>query len=63
MVDKESYLKDFQEFIIKFKNENDCWDYIFEIRWVNGFFCLKCKTNKYWLTEKSMSIIKLDRSG
>jgi transposase-like protein len=54
MVKKENYPKDFQEFIIKFKNENDCWDYIFEIRWPNGFQCPQCKTGKYWLTEKRM---------
>jgi transposase-like protein len=54
MVEKESYPNDFQEFIIKFKSEQDCWEYIFEIRWPNGFKCPKCNTSKYWLTEKRM---------
>src|SRR5665811_492220 len=54
MVETESYPKDFQEFIIKFKNENDCWEYIFEIRWPNGFKCPKCNGNNYWLTEQKL---------
>jgi len=28
----EHYPKDFQEFIMQFKNEEDCWKYIYEMR-------------------------------
>lgn len=48
------YPKDFQEFLSKFKNEDDCWNYIFEIRCPNGFVCPKCKSNKYWITEQKL---------
>ncbi|MDP3912750.1 MAG: IS1595 family transposase [Bacteroidota bacterium] len=47
--------KDFQEFLAQFRSEEDCWNYIFEIRWPNGFVCPKCRgSNKYWLTEQKL---------
>jgi len=54
MAKKESYPKDFQEFILQFKTEDDCWNYIFEMRWPGGFSCPKCKGSKYWLTNKRL---------
>ena len=52
---KERYPKHFQEFLAQFRNEEDCWNYIFEIRWPNGFVCPKCNgSNKYWLTEQKL---------
>lgn len=50
----EHYPKDFQEFLNQFKGEEDCWNYIFELRWPNGFTCPRCNGNKYWLTEKKL---------
>ena len=52
MANQENYPKDFQEFILQFKTEDDCWKYIFEMRWPDGFSCPKCKGSKYWLTDK-----------
>ena len=54
MAINEQYPKDFQEFLAQFKCEADCWDYIFAIRWPNGFTCPKCESGKYWLTELKM---------
>lgn len=54
MSNKEHYPKDFQAFLLQFKSEEDCWNYIFEMRWANGFICPKCKSNKYWLTDKKL---------
>lgn len=55
MSNQEHYPKDFQEFLVQFKSEEDCWNYIFEIRWPNGFTCPKCNdNNKYWLTEQKL---------
>jgi len=54
---KEHYPKDFQEFLLQFKTEDDCRDYLFEIRWPNGFSCPNCKSNKFWITEKSWFIV------
>jgi len=50
----EQYPKDFQEFLSKFKSEEDCWNYIYEVRWPNGFVCPQCHGTKYWLTEHKL---------
>ncbi len=51
----EQYPKDFQEFLVQFKSEEDCWNYIFKIRWPSGFVCPKCNVrNKFWMTEKKL---------
>lgn len=55
MINNEQYPKDFQEFLTQFKSDEDCWKYIFEIRWPNGFVCPKCKGNgKHWITEQKL---------
>ena len=59
MAIKEQYPKDFQEFLAQFKCEADCWDYIFAVRWPNGFTCPKCESRKYWLTELRLSRPKI----
>jgi transposase-like protein len=51
---KEKYPRDFQEFLSAFKNEDDCWNYLFEIRWPEGYVCPKCKSLKHWITEKDL---------
>ena len=50
----EHYPKDFQECLNQFKDEEDCWNYIFELGWPNGYTCPRCDGNKYWLTEKRL---------
>lgn len=54
MVKHEQYPKDFQEFLHQFKTEDDCWNYLFEMRWPDGFQCPKCKRAQYWMTEKRL---------
>lgn len=54
MVTQERYPKNFQEFLYQFKTEDDCWNYLFQMRWPDGFNCPKCKGNKYWITEKKL---------
>lgn len=55
MSNNEHYPKDFQEFLSQFKGDEECWNYIFEIRWPNGFICPKCKVKtKYWMTEQKL---------
>jgi transposase-like protein len=51
MEKEERYPKDFQEFLTQFKSEDDCWDYLFWIRWPDGYVCLNCNNAKYWLTK------------
>ena len=54
MQNEEFYPKDFQEFLTQFKSEDDCWDYIFQMRWPDGYICSKCKSNEYWLTQEKI---------
>lgn len=54
MKDDEKYPKDFQEFLYQFKNDNDCWSYLFQMRWPAGFICPKCRKGKYWITGKHL---------
>lgn len=32
----------------EFKNEDDCYEWLFRTRWPNGFNCPKCNGIKYW---------------
>ena len=54
MIKKENYPKNFQEFLFQFRTEEDCWNYIFEMRWPDGFSCPRCNNSKYWLTDKAL---------
>ena len=54
MIVEEKYPKDFQEFLQQFRTDNVCWNYLFEMRWPNGFQCPKCSSDKYWITEKKL---------
>jgi transposase-like protein len=55
MKTEEKYPKDFQEFLVQFNDEESCRQYLFEIRWTDGFICPKCKDNtKYWLTAENL---------
>jgi transposase-like protein len=54
MANQKRYPRNFQEFLNQFKSEDDCWNYLFEMRWTNGFQCPKCNSDKYWITEKRL---------
>ena len=54
MIKKENYPKNFQESLFQFRTEEDCWNYIFEMRWPDGFSCPRCNNSKYWLTDKAL---------
>lgn len=42
------YPKNLEEFEKEFSTEEDCRDYLFELRWPEGFICPKCGNNRYW---------------
>jgi transposase-like protein len=49
----EKYPKDFQDFLEMFKDETACCNYLFEMRWPEGFVCPKCgMTTKCWFTAR-----------
>ena len=39
----------FQEFQEKFNTEEACREYLFELRWTNGYECPKCGYKEYYL--------------
>jgi len=45
----------FQE---EFQNEEDCYNWLYETRWPNGFICPKCKGKEYWLISTKQRLYK-----
>lgn len=44
----EDYPKTLTEFETRFSTEQDCRDYLFQVRWPNGFICPHCGSKKAW---------------
>lgn len=44
----EDYPRTLMEFESRFSNEESCRDYIFQLRWPNGFRCPNCSHEKAW---------------
>lgn len=38
----------FQKFNQAFRNEDDCRQFLYDIKWANGFLCKRCGHTKYW---------------
>ncbi len=50
----ESYPRNIMEFEKRFNSETACREYLFQIRWPNGFECPRCKQRKVWLTNENL---------
>lgn len=48
----KEYPMTFDEFIKRFLTEEQCEDYLYNLRWKNGFVCPKCKGTKSWKTKR-----------
>lgn len=48
----EDYPRDIMEFEKRFNSEDACREYLFNIRWPEGFKCLRCGNSKTWITGK-----------
>ena len=57
----EDYPKNYQEFLSRFRCEEDCWDYIFETRWPDGFRCGECGSTEYYINNRK--VIECGRCG
>lgn len=44
----KDYPMTFQEFVKRFSTEEQCREYLFSIRFSNGFVCPKCGNKNYW---------------
>ncbi len=53
-MEEEDYPQTFNEFINRFKSEEDCVDYIAKLRWPNGFVCPNCQSSKAWDTKRRL---------
>lgn len=47
----EDFPKNELEFDRRFRHEQDCLDYLFELRWPGGFVCPNCGHAAYWKRE------------
>ncbi|RYG41508.1 MAG: IS1595 family transposase, partial [Chitinophagaceae bacterium] len=36
------------EFIQNFATENDCKEFLYKLKWKNGFVCRRCGNDKFW---------------
>jgi transposase-like protein/ribosomal protein L37AE/L43A len=54
IVSMEEYPMTFEEFTIKFATEAQCRDYLYQLRFPNGFVCPKCGASKAWRIGKML---------
>lgn len=50
----EDYPRTLLEFAERFATEEACLKYLFKFRWPEGFRCLRCGSEKAWLTKRSL---------
>jgi len=50
----EIYPQTHQNFLDWFKSEDDCWQYLYKLRWPNGFRCLVCQNQKAWHKRRNL---------
>jgi transposase-like protein/Zn ribbon nucleic-acid-binding protein len=50
----EQYPKTLIEFEKQFTTDEACRDYLFQIRWPNGFQCPRCQKQKAWKTSRQL---------
>jgi len=51
---EELYPKNHPEFVKLFCNEEDCWEYLYKIRWPEGFVCPICNHGKGWRKRRNL---------
>lgn len=52
----EDFPKSEIEFDLRFHHPAACYDYLFKMKWPNGFICQKCKNNAHWVSAKQLYI-------
>lgn len=50
----EVYQRNLMEFEQQFASEEACRDYLFQLRWPNGFQCPRCQNQKSWKTIQNL---------
>ena len=52
----EDFPKSEIEFDMRFSNPSACYDYLFSLKWPDGFVCKKCGDKSYWISKKHLYI-------
>lgn len=52
----EDFPKNEIEFDQRFLNESACFDYLYKMKWPNGFSCTECGHRAYWVSSKNIYI-------
>jgi len=52
----EDYPKTLAEFEERFGTEDACREYLFQLRWPEGFVCPRCQGDQSWLTERGQLV-------
>jgi len=42
------------EFDARFSNPDACYEYLFQLKWPDGFVCKKCGHQRYWLSSRNL---------
>jgi ribosomal protein L37AE/L43A len=50
----KEYPMTFEEFTTKFATEEQCREYLYQLRFPNGFICPKCKNTKAWTVSNTL---------
>lgn len=50
----ETYPKTRQEFLDWFKSEDDCIQYLYNLRWPDGFRCSSCQNQEAWAEQQNL---------
>ncbi len=54
----EDFPKSEIEFDKRFASESACYDYLFMVKWPDGFSCSKCEHQSYWISSKHIYICR-----
>ena len=52
----EDFPKSEIEFDMRFSNPSACYDYLFCLKWPDGFVCKKCGNKTCWISKKRLYI-------
>lgn len=52
----EDFPKNQTEFDQRFSDEQACYEYLFQLRWPQGFICPKCRHTRYWQSARGLFI-------
>lgn len=52
----EDYPRTLSEFEARFSTEASCREYLFRLRWPDGFVCPRCQSRKAWVTQRDLLV-------